>query len=263
MANIITTRELFNDCYLLFGPNYGLSMDYLKKLLPSELKSAYRKKALQTHPDRAKVLGITVTEMEVDFKKVTLAYERLFSFVNGAKEFAIVDGKPTRGHSGTNGMKNNQWNKNSQWSKNNQWSKDKQKATDTDHFYKGFIPERQLLIVQYLYYTGAISWKTFFDAIFWQRNQRPLVGQIAREWGILTPDEISEILCQRGYKERFVEYARDNGYITHFQFLAIMGKQKKLQRPIGEYFTQNGIFTDREINKIVENLRIHNSDLIF
>lgn len=257
MSNIITTKELFNDCYLLFGPNFGLSIEYLKNLMPSNLKTAYRKKAFETHPDRAKVLGVSDDEMEEDFKRVTLAYERLNSFINGSKDFAIKDGKPTRRHTRANHRKHAETtnnNKDRQRKVNKQW-------TVSNHFYKGTIPERKLLIVQYLYYSGLISWKTFFDAIYWQRRQRPLIGQIAQEWGMLTPEEIKKILKERNYKERFAEYAWNNGYITRFQHLAIVGKQRILQRPIGEYFTQHEIFSVNEMDKMIEQLKTHNSEL--
>lgn len=255
MSNIITTRELFNDCYLLFGPNVGLPVGFLKNLLASELKTAYRKKALETHPDRAKVIGVDENETEELFKRVTLAYERLNSFINGSKDFDIVDGKPTRRNTKTNHRKYTKTthNKNKQGNRDKQW-------TVSDHFYKGFVPNRKLLIVQYLYYSGQISWRAFFDAIYWQRKQRPLIGQIAQGWGILTPEEIRKILKERNYKDRFAEYAWHNGYITRFQFMALIGKQKMLQRPIGEYFTQHGILSIEEVNKVLENLKIHNNE---
>ena len=103
------------------------------------------------------------------------------------------------------------------------------RKSPSDRFYSGNVPKRELLIGQFLYYSGLISWKTLFDAVCWQRKQRPAIGKIALDWGILSPDNIKRILTERNYKEQFGDYALRNGLISHFKHLAIVGRQKKLQ----------------------------------
>ena len=67
---------------------------------------------------------------------------------------------------------------------------------------------------------------------------------------------------ERKYKEQFGDYALRNGFITHFEHLAIVGRQKKLQPPIGEYFIQKGILAGTELKNMIESLKIHNSKII-
>ncbi|MFQ5786931.1 MAG: molecular chaperone DnaJ, partial [Thermodesulfobacteriota bacterium] len=121
---------------------------------------------------------------------------------------------------------------------------------------------RKLLLGQYLYYSGLVSWKTLIDSISWQRRQRPIIGQIALDWGILSNDTIQRILTERRCNERFGEYALHNGYITYFEFLAITGKQKSLQRPIGEYFIKQGFIRSQAIEAMTEKLKKHNREII-
>ena len=68
------------------------------------------------------------------------------------------------------------------------------------------------------------------------RRQRPLFGEIAKDWGILTEDEIYRICKEKGFREKFGEFALNNGYLSLFEHIAIVGKQKKLQPLIGKFF---------------------------
>jgi hypothetical protein len=243
MPYTISRKNLVKDYYLLFGLNDWYSIGLLKSLLPSELKSAYRKKAFETHPDRAKSLGKVQAEMDKRFREVITAYERLSTFIQGNNVSVLTCKSPTQKNS------------------NNATTRQKAERKDSGHFYKGYIPKRKLLIGQFLYYSGIISWITLSKAIAWQRKQRPLIGQIARNWGMLSTDDIKEILTGRSYKEYFGEYARRKGYITHFEFLALIGKQHKLQLPIGEYFINQGILSTKGMDRTIERLRIHNIDV--
>ncbi len=128
----------------------------------------------------------------------------------------------------------------------------------SDRYFTGIMPRRELLIGQFLYYSGLISWNTLNQAIVWQRRQRPIIGKIAQDWGILSAEDIQRILKGRSYKDHFGEYAHRNGYITKFQHLAIVGKQKQMQPPIGQYFIQQGFLGNYDIKKMTESLRIHN-----
>jgi DnaJ-class molecular chaperone len=47
---------------------------------------AFRKKALETHPDRARAIGTSETELTRRFKEVTLAYEILKPVIKGERK---------------------------------------------------------------------------------------------------------------------------------------------------------------------------------
>ena len=228
MLTAPSSKDVFNAFRVLFGPSAPPLID-LKDFDLSRLKTAYRKKALETHPDRASVVGKSVDEMNRNFMEVTLAYEILNPVIQGDVRIVVDDNTGTQGRN-----------------------------KPYDHFFKGYFPKRGLLIGQFLYYSGLISWKTLIRAITWQRRQRPPVGQIAREWGFLSSREIQTILVKQSYREKFGEYALRKGYITPFQHMAILGKQRGLQYPIGEYFIQSGILSPEEIDIMIERLRAHN-----
>ncbi len=56
------------------------SIDFLNYLQTGDLKTAYRKRALETHPDRALALGVHEGIMNEKFKEVKVAYEMLFFY---------------------------------------------------------------------------------------------------------------------------------------------------------------------------------------
>lgn len=239
MSYTMSKTDLFKDYSLLFGSNIVCSVDFLRNLPPSELKAVYRKKAFETHPDRAKALGKIEAELDQRFKEVVLAYERLNLFIQGNKGYVLNDGVTTQ---------------------NNKEKTNRQEREEevSEYFYRGCVPKRKLLIGQYLYYSGLISLRTLINSILWQRRQRPLIGQIAVDWGILTPDDINKILVERSHNDKFGEYAYSEGYITYFELLALLGKQYRLQRPLGEYFIKQGILCTEELDRMVERLRMWN-----
>jgi curved DNA-binding protein CbpA len=252
---------------LLFGSEIFNYVDFLRGLSPSELKTAYRRKAFETHPDRAHTLGKNRDTMDGRFKKVITAYERLNSVVQGGIIHILRDEAPKKEkttrpyHYSQTRQKSASGFSYTGYTRNSKYTQMTRKST-SDRYHNGSIPKRELLIGQFLYYSGLISWKTHFDAVYWQRKRRPIIGKIALDWGILTSDDIRRILTERNYKEQFGDYALRNGFITHFEHLAIIGRQKKLQPPIGEYFIQKGILAGTELKNMIESLKIHNSKII-
>jgi len=232
--------ELFDACGILFGPEIEISFDFIRYLKLSGLKAAYRKKALETHPDRAKALGEEEAKMNEHFVKANLAYEKLSSVINDdglvllKKELSIK-------------KKNKET-----------FSRQKQKNRDSDYFFTGNLPRRKLLIGQFLYYSGCISWKACINAIVWQRRQRPYIGRIALDWGMLSAKDIHKILMGRNFKEKFGESAIRRGYLTPYKLMALLGKQRRLQPPIGEYFVRHGILTMQKMEEIVAKQHDHN-----
>jgi len=242
-----SSRQDLLDAYnLLLSPIHTPSIDVLQQLQLASLKSAYRKKALETHPDRSKAVGELESRMNDRFIQVCLAYDKLKSAINNSAIHALkdpFDSQIKKTHSTTNFKKN---------------------KTSSDHFYTGIFPRRKLLIGQYLYYSKEISWKTLVNAIIWQKKQRPPIGQLALKWGLLSSHDIKKILVERTrarrYKVRFGEFALQKGYISTFEHMALLGKQRRLHRPIGEYFTKQKILYPHELEYTLKKLRIHNKD---
>lgn len=250
----ITSAELFQACETIFGPEVKVSIDFIEYLQPTGIKTAFRKRAFETHPDRAKALGSFALDLTEQFINVRKAYERLLSFIETKNEGTAYS-------SLYNDLRARQ-----DYSFHNTQHKDGQKKTHhnqrrksyPDHFYTGTFPKGNLLLGQFLYYSGLISWQTLIDAICWQRNQRPLIGQIAVNWGLISYHDVLSILKVRSFDEKFGECAHRTGYISSFELFALIGKQKKLQRPFGEYFIKSGILSPTDIMYMAQKLQLHN-----
>ncbi len=302
MTYTISKTVLIDDCCLLFDSDIINYVDFLDNLSPRKLRSAYRRKAFATHPDRSEALGKNREKLDKCFKEMSTAYERLDSIIQSEKKYIIRDevpkkrkpksasrrtpakkAKPTKTAKPTKQAKST---KKANPTKSTKQAKPvkpstqkstaafsfknsvrkasctqttlKTQTTISDLYFTGIVPKRELLIGQFLYYSGLISWNTLTQAIVWQRRQRPIIGKIAQDWGILSAEDIQRILKERSYKDHFGEYAHRNGYITKFQHLAIVGKQKQMQPPIGRYLIQQGLLRNYDIKKMTESLRIHN-----
>jgi hypothetical protein len=237
---VLTMTEASKACGVLFGPQVNPSLEFFKYLQPSGLKAAYRKRALETHPDRAGAIGEDAAKMTELFLEATCAYHSLLPIItrNGAILLSNeVDSSKRREEK--NAQKN-------------------QRQGNSDHFYTGNVPSRDLLIGQFLYYTGVISWQTLIDAVVWQRKQRPRIGQIALRWKKLSEQQIRMILVERRLGEKFGESAARAGYLTRFEVMALLGSQRRLQCPIGEYFLKRNLLRGQELEHMVKRQRIHN-----
>jgi hypothetical protein len=236
-------REIHKAYNTIFGFSKSFSNDTLLYLDPCALKSAFRKKALETHPDRSTVTGKNEDEMKISFVKTVLAYQTLMTALNDIRQERKPAGCKTE-------MERHEF-------------KTVCRSDAGDLYYKGMIPKRKLMIGQFLYYSGIISWKKLIEAITWQRMQRPQIGRIAMKWGMLTEQDVLLILKERNlerkFDKRFGEYARIKGYISTYELFALLGKQRMLNRPIGEYFIRNKIIPASDMERLVEKLKVHNS----
>ncbi len=114
-------------------------------------------------------------------------------------------------------------------------------------------PQRPLF-GRYLLAEGYITLSELTAAILWQRAQRPAVGQIAVDWRILTREQVALILRQKGTAEMFCDHAVRMGMMSGFQRLAVLAKQRRLQRPIGAYFVERGILTQAQVDALARRV---------
>ncbi len=135
-------------------------------------------------------------------------------------------------------------------------------SPQSDHYFDRAIPSRQLPFGQYLYYAGKISWKQLIDALVWQRQQRPPVGQLAKRWGMLTDWQVEAVLESRHasgrYDVKFADYACEMGYLSEANMTALLGRMNMLQKPIGQYFIEAGVFDARGLAQLLTSHRRHN-----
>jgi curved DNA-binding protein CbpA len=240
--------DLLNACNTIFGSEVNASIDFLNYLQTSGLKTAYRKRALETHPDRALALGVHAGIMNEKFKEVKAAYEMLRSFIEESNKKIIRN-------TGYNKQKTRKKRTASQKQQYNH------KKSRINHFYTGKIPNRKLLIGQYLYYSGVISWRALIEAIAWQIKHRPRIGQLAVDWGIITHYEIAKILSKKAWNEKFGECALRTGYITAFEHIALLGKQRGIQSPLCHYFIKKKVLSPSKISSYLRKQAVHNLNI--
>lgn len=117
-------------------------------------------------------------------------------------------------------------------------------------------PRTPQMLGRYLLASGRITLSELTDAILWQRAQRPAVGRIAQEWRILTQEQVVQVLRDKPYNEFFCDYAVRVGLMTAFHRTAIIAKQRKMQRQIGEYFVERGLLSRDEVDEYARLARV-------
>ena len=179
---VSTTRDLFNACSVLFGTDVNVSADFLKYLQASGLKAAYRKRAFETHPDRAAALAESALSLEERFKEVNLAYEQLSTFIEYPWKYSLRDHTFQRtAEPDSTGRKRRTHEAQIKEDRGIVVIKADHMAL-SEHFWQGNLPGRKLLLGRFLYYSGIISMRSLIEAIVWQKRQRPMVGSIAVHW---------------------------------------------------------------------------------
>ncbi|KJR43280.1 molecular chaperone DnaJ [Candidatus Magnetoovum chiemensis] len=77
-----TESELYNACKVLFGTSIRADRRFLEYIQASGLKSAFRKKAMDTHPDRFATMDEEYQKTcAVQFREVTEAYDKLNNYI--------------------------------------------------------------------------------------------------------------------------------------------------------------------------------------
>ena len=243
----ISKQDLLKACESLFGTDIDVSEEFLRYLKPAGVKAAFRKKALETHPDRAIMLASPTGSLESRFKEINLAYQLLKEFLHHPWKYQLdEDGvisirrkRPT--------------------------SPARKRTHDVarETKYAGRIPKRKLLLGQYLYYSGNVALTTLIKAVVWQRLQRPSIGSIALQWDWVDSEDISDVLRNRRHGEKFGECALRRGYISNYQLLLLLNRQKLLQPQIGQYFVEEKIIPAHKIDKLIAELKDHNRKFWF
>ncbi len=223
---------------LLFGPGFELPRGLEGETWQREVREAWRRRALETHPDRAAALGRDERELAREFQALLEAYRTLCPSSDPPEEPRVRPPPPAAR------------------------PPPRPVRPPVDHVHRGGLPRRPLLFAEYLYYSGRASWRNLVEAVAWQRRQRPPIGRIAVEWGHLDDAQVRAVLQARrrgdGAKP-FGECARDMGLLTGAQLLALLGRQRRLQRRIGEYFVEAGLVGRREVPGLEAELVTHNA----
>jgi hypothetical protein len=244
LAAEVSRQDLFKACESLFGTDIDVSVEFLRYLKPAGVKAAYRKKAMETHPDRAITVAGKPDFLEKRFKETNLAYQLLQEFLSSPWKYSLDESGSIH--------------ERKQPPPPRPAAHKKTPQTKMEPLYTGPMPSRRLLFGQYLYYAGYISFSTLIKAIVWQRLQRPSVGAIAVSWGWMEGGNILDILRCRKYGEKFGDCALRCGYLSEYQILRLLDKQKTVQPLVGKYFIEQNIMPSTQVFKLIVAMNMHN-----
>lgn len=276
MTAVVAEHELFASCRVLFGAELDITRNFLEYLQRSGIKSAYRKKALETHPDILASQGDNAHDASVDlFRRVQQSYENLTAYLdardNGFRFPSLkqhVHAAPRKSQPASGPEK--------RWSTAGSASQARPKTAQSGGFARpkarsasawqfaeskapGAIPSRKLLFGHYLYYAGLTNWQTIIKALVWQRTGRPRLGEIGRRFGWLTEQDILTVLKKRKLSESFGVSAVSLGFLTERQLSLMIYQQNKLQKRFGEYFVHHKLLTPLQIDELVRHCARHNT----
>jgi|WetSurMetagenome_2_1015567.scaffolds.fasta_scaffold00023_77 hypothetical protein len=241
MVNIVDI-SVIRACRILFGKELAFTLDFLRSLEPGSVKSAYRRRALETHPDRFITSDPSyMREQTIKFVEVTTAYKRLNDFID-SREQTSRDPFARAWQAGSHQQK----------------PKPEAGQPKQSRFYSGNIPRRSLPFGEYLYYTGAIPHHVLVEALMWQRGLRPRFGDIALNWKLFPAAALEEIVRNKRFGELLGESAIRLGMLSRFQVNTVLFFQRKKQRPIGEYFITNGNISQFILRRLLNEHRKYN-----
>jgi len=277
-TDVISLDEVVRAGRVLFGPGFAADQAWWR----DALRSTYRRRALETHPDRARALGRSESDLAREFGALSDAYRilsqmRAGPMPNARHSEAPRPARPARPVRSRPAHRSRASGSATAPPRKASSGKERSSSDPSTPAGSGSreggprvrvgvrpqdLPRRRLRFAEFLYYSGRVPWTAFVDAIVWQRAQRPAIGRIAVEFGFLSPESVAEILERRRQEAAqavpFGEYALRSGYLTSFQLLAALGQQLRLQRRIGEFFVERGLIDPDDVDEIRSRLSRHN-----
>jgi hypothetical protein len=280
MNAVVAERELYQACRVIFGPDLNLSREFLDYIQLSGIKSAYRKRAMETHPDRFAANGNRFAARGELFCNVQQAYEKLCSYL-AARERGLsftrcstpADNtastpfhRAKKSHAASPPSQKNNREKHAQTTASSTDNRRPRRGTpyttgqwDIKRFYRGPMPARPLLFGHYLYYSGIANWQTIAKALIWQRSQRPLFGEIGREYGWLTHTDVTTILDASGNREPFGKTAIRLGILDPDQVDSLLARQRFVHKKFGDYFTEHKLLSPYHLRSLLAKHQQHNA----
>jgi hypothetical protein len=237
MTTLAAPQDLERACAVLFGTRRP-SFDELRRTpWQDTLRRAFRKRAFETHPDRARALGRDEALLAAEFRELERAYECVVTHLSSppAVRKVVTSAPPPRPASPPPRAS-------------------EPASGGPELFYKGPMPRRPLRFAEFLYYSGVASWQQLVAAIAWQRQQRPRVGDLAVRLGLLTRAEVEQLILRRLKDPRpmpFAQYAVQRGALTACERALLLKRQTTLQPLIGQYFVREGVVNGEQLEHLL------------
>jgi len=219
--------HLFDACRILFGDEIELSEDFISYLQKKGVTSAFRKRAMVVHPDKALISGLSVQQCQREFTSLQVASETLLQHIL-SRDSHYRAAKITQ--------------------------KTSMRATQQP---KG-LPEKKLRLGRFLYRIGIIEWRQLIAAITWQKSSRPRIGELAISLGYLDQNSVVAILKNSIKRGAFGVTAYEMGLLNVNEVRELLHRQKRQQKKIGQFFIEKGILNRRELQEFLYQCNKHN-----
>lgn len=250
MTTPLSESEVIQACQTLFGAEVNVGHGFLSYLQPEGLKSAYRKKAKETHPDLFALETPHVLKEQTSlFRDVVDAYDVVSLFFKQREEGLWTPSRFSYARRSQRQEKKRARKPDAPPDEN----------ANTRPMDEKPLPSRPLQIGRYLYYRGFITYRALIDAVVWQRKQRPVIGDIALRWGWLSAEAIERIITSGGLSGRFGEKAVNLDLLSSFQVKVLLYFQHSQQERLGAYFVRHNILEAEQVESLVRELREHNA----
>ena len=253
----------------------------LHALREDALKQAFRRRARDTHPDRAVLRGCSEAILAKDFRDLRNAYEVLLSWLTQKPAHRLPPRAQTRPAPKTTRPPRPARPQARAQTRPPPRSPPPHRpppppqaerprarpapeaassfaTSPPAHCDVGLLPRRSVLFAEFLHLSGLINWQQRIAAIVWQRKQRPPIGQLAQSWGYLQDWQVEALIRNRRLGERFGEAAVRLGWISAFQCQVLLGGQRRSQQPIGAYFLAEGIVSAVVLERALVVFSDHN-----
>ncbi|MBI5559103.1 MAG: molecular chaperone DnaJ [Deltaproteobacteria bacterium] len=284
MPGVAAEQELYHACRIIFGAELTVSREFLEYIQPAGVKSAFRRKAMEIHPDR--LIGkdeLTKKRNTRLFHDVRQAYEKLLQYLQARdKGFRFPGLCPLPPAPSAFTVKRNPAPSRQQWGRkaesrpdcppdSRDWQKKYragpfargdagQKAPCQPGRHRGPVPARTMLFGHYLYYAGQVSWQSIVKAVMWQRTQRPRLGEIARARGWLSREDTFLVLTgSHSSSLPFGQQAVRQGLLSRTQLHALLAEQQRQHKKIGEFFVRQKLMTPLQLEVLLADFRRHNA----
>ena len=205
------------------------------------LRKAFRKRAFETHPDRANALGRSEATLTVEFRELEHAYELVTAHLSAPVPVPAPQprqpapaprGRPSRYAPPPASPPRARASRYAPPPASPPRARPARPAADAELFFKGPMPRRELRFAEFLYYSGVVSWQQLVAAITWQLQHRPRVGELAVACGLMTKQEVAQLLGQRlrtRSQTAFAQFAVDEGRISAAQRTRLLSQQRSMQ----------------------------------